>query len=88
MHVDVEQFGSLARVAQPEGEMLAMSIIALVSTAGVAFYVRLLVALCRERKSLRRIYGYCVRLDCDETKARELITTRILKNRNSEPIRN
>jgi len=48
--------------------MLAISIIALISTAGIAFYVRFVVALCRERKSQRRIYGCCVRLDCDEAK--------------------
>jgi hypothetical protein len=48
--------------------MLTMSIIALMSTAGTAFYVRFLVALRRERKSPRYIYGYCVRLDFDEAK--------------------
>ena len=72
--------------------MLAMSIIALISTAVIAFYVRFLVALCRERKSPRLIYGYCVRLDRDEAKAidpaSEPITTRILNRRNNEPIRN
>jgi hypothetical protein len=72
--------------------MLAMSIIALISTAGIAFYVRFLVALCRERKSPRRIYGYCVRLDLAEAKAidpaSEPITTRILNRRNNERIRN
>ena len=72
--------------------MLAMSIIALISTAGVAFYLRFLVALCREHKSLRRIYGYCVRLTFHEAKAldpvSEPITTRILNRRNNEPIGN
>jgi hypothetical protein len=84
--------GRIAWFAQPENEMLAMSIIALISTAGIAFYVRFLVALCRERKSLRRIYGYCVRLDCDEAKAidpaSEPITTRILNRRNNQQVRN
>ena len=72
--------------------MLAMSIIALISTAGIAFYVRFLVALFRERKSPRRIYGYCVRLDFGEAKAidpaSEPIATRILNGRNNERIRN
>jgi hypothetical protein len=49
--------------------MLVMSIIALISTAGIAFYARFLVALCRELKSMRRICGYRARLDCDEAKA-------------------
>ncbi|HVR23554.1 MAG TPA: hypothetical protein VMU26_09545 [Candidatus Polarisedimenticolia bacterium] len=49
--------------------MLVISIIALISTAGIAFYARFLVALGRELKSLRHIYGYRVRLDCDEAKA-------------------
>jgi hypothetical protein len=49
--------------------MLVMSIIALISTAGIAFYARFLVALCRELKSPRRIYGYRVRLGRDEVKA-------------------
>jgi hypothetical protein len=48
--------------------MLVISIIALISTAGIAFYARFLVALCRELKSLRRIYGYRVRLDCVKPK--------------------
>ena len=60
--------------------MWVMSIIALISTAGIAFYARFLVALCRELKSLRRIYGYHVRLDCDKAKtldpASEPILTR------------
>jgi hypothetical protein len=72
--------------------MLVMSIIALISTAGIAFYVRFLVALCRERKSPRRIYGCCVRLDCDEAKAIDLasepIATRIWNSRNNERTRN
>jgi hypothetical protein len=72
--------------------MLAVSIIALISSAGIAFYARFLVALCRERKSPRRIYGYCVRLDCDEAKAidpaSEPIPTRIWHSRNNERTRN
>lgn len=68
--------------------MLAMSIIALISTAALVFYVRFLVALCRERKSLRRIYGYCVRLDCDEANAidpeSETSATHIWNRRNNE----
>jgi hypothetical protein len=49
--------------------MLTMSIIALISTAGIAFYARFFVALWRGRKSPRRTYGYYVRLDCDEAKS-------------------
>ena len=60
--------------------MLVISIIALISTAGIAFYARFLVALCRELKSLRRIYGYRVPLDCGKAKtldpASEPIPTR------------
>jgi hypothetical protein len=92
MHVDVEQFGADCTDRVAESEMLAMSVITLISTAGIAFYVRFLVALCRERKSLRRIYSYCMRLDFDEAKAidpvSELMTTRILNRRNNERIRN
>jgi hypothetical protein len=84
--------GRIALIAQPESGMLVMSIIALISAAGIAFYVRFLIALCRERKSLRRTYGYCVRLDFEEAKAidpaSEPITTRILNRRNNERIRN
>jgi hypothetical protein len=72
--------------------MLVMSIIALISTAGIAFYVRFLIALCRERKSPRRMYGYCMRLDCDEAKAidpaSDPVTTGRLNRRNNEPTRN
>jgi hypothetical protein len=79
----------IALIAQPENEMLAMSIVALISTAGIAFYARFLVALWRERKSPRRIYGYCVRLDWDEAKAidpaTEPIPTRIWIRSNNEP---
>jgi hypothetical protein len=37
--------GRIAPVAQPENEMLATSIIALISTAGIALYARFLVAV-------------------------------------------
>jgi hypothetical protein len=62
--------------------MLGMSIIALISSAGIAFYTRFLVALCKEGKSLRGVYRYCVRLDFDEAKGikprGEPIATRVL----------
>jgi hypothetical protein len=71
--------------------MLVMSIIALISTAGIAFYARFLVALCRELKLPRRIYGYRVRLDCDEANAldpaSEPIPTRKWNRRNNEQTR-
>jgi hypothetical protein len=82
--------GRIALIAQPEpeNEMLAMSIITLISAAGTAFYARFLVALWRERKSPPRIYGYWVRLDFDEAKAigpaTEPIPTRIWIRRNNE----
>jgi hypothetical protein len=69
MNVGVERFGRSALIAPPENEMLAISIIALISTAGIAFYARFLVAVWRERKSPRRIYGYYVPLDCVEARA-------------------
>jgi hypothetical protein len=63
--------------------MLAMSIMSLICTAGIAFYVRFVVALYRELKSPRCIYRYCVQLDFDEPKAIDprikLITTPVSK---------
>ena len=69
--------GRIAPVAQPENEMLATSIIALISTAGIALYARFLVALHKGRKSPRRTFRYSVRLDCDEAKAIDLASKSI-----------
>jgi hypothetical protein len=84
----LSNLGLIALIAQPENEMLAISIIALISKAGIAFCARFLVALWRERKSPRRVYGYCVRLDFDEAKAidpaTEPIPTRIWIRKNNE----
>jgi hypothetical protein len=88
----LSNLAQIALIAQPKSGMLAKSIIALISTAGIAFYVRFLVALCRERKPLRRIHRSCERLDFDAAKAFDPasgpMTTRILNRRNNERISN
>jgi hypothetical protein len=49
--------------SEPEAEMFVMAVITVLGSAGVAFYMRFLVALCKECKP-RRI-GYWVRLRFD-----------------------
>jgi len=45
---------------RPENEMLVASAISVLCLAGIAFYLRFLVALCREYRP--RLIGYRVRL--------------------------
>jgi hypothetical protein len=52
--------------------MLVMSVMTVLCTAGVAFYLRFLVALCRECKFHRTGYWVRLRLDSSEDAVIEL----------------